>query len=174
VGQEYFINSESLQQKVRQLLPSQGGLGQGQDLSATTQIVPVIDLTETAEGSDVRPDLQTALSFGSTTVTSVSNQTSSIITNTGYWRIFGQNIINFPRASNAEILHIINDGSSDKNIKVFFDYADSSETQSSQEFFDYNIFLKAGESFKVTAPGDAICKVTTRQIATIDGTLIDP
>ena len=54
MAQEFFINSETLETKVRQLLPSQGGAGAGFDLSATTQIVPIIDLTESAEGSNIR------------------------------------------------------------------------------------------------------------------------
>ena len=62
MGQEYFINSQTLETKVRQLLPSQGGAGAGFDLSASTQIIPVIDVTESAEGSVLRADLQTALS----------------------------------------------------------------------------------------------------------------
>ena len=51
VGSEYFINSQELENKVRNLLPSQGGAGAGFDLSASTQIIPIIDLTESAEGS---------------------------------------------------------------------------------------------------------------------------
>ena len=63
MGQEFFVKSADLEQKVRELLPSQGGLGAGFDLSASTQIIPTIDLTESAEGSNVRADLQTALSL---------------------------------------------------------------------------------------------------------------
>ena len=65
MAQEFFINSQELEDKIRQLLPSQGGAGAGFDLSASTQIVPIIDLTESAEGSNVREDLQTAMSFNS-------------------------------------------------------------------------------------------------------------
>ena len=61
MGQEFFINSATLEAKVRELLPSQGGAGAGFDLSASTQIIPVINLTESAEGSNLRQDLQSAL-----------------------------------------------------------------------------------------------------------------
>ena len=61
MGQEYFINSQQLENKVRDLLPSQGGAGAGFDLSASTQIIPIIDVTESAEGSNLREDLQTSL-----------------------------------------------------------------------------------------------------------------
>jgi len=89
VGSEYFINSQELEDKVRNLLPSQGGAGAGFDLSASTQIIPVIDLTESAEGSNLRQDLQTSLSHGSVTSFNVVNTTTTIISNTGYYRIFG-------------------------------------------------------------------------------------
>ena len=57
MGQEFFIKSDNLEQKIREILPSQGGLGAGFDLSASTQIIPVVDVTESAEGSNLRSDL---------------------------------------------------------------------------------------------------------------------
>ena len=57
------VTSEALQLKLRQLLPSQQGFGT--DLSASDTIIPVIDLTRAAEGSDVPESLQTALAYGS-------------------------------------------------------------------------------------------------------------
>ena len=89
MGQEFFINSQQLENKVRTLLPSQGGAGAGFDLSASTQIIPIIDLTESAEGSNLRQDLQTSLSHDSVTAFAVNNATTTIITNTGYFRLFG-------------------------------------------------------------------------------------
>ena len=79
MGQEYFINSQELEYKIRQLLPSQGGSGAGVDLSASTQIVPIIDLTESAEGSNVRQDLQTAFTLDNITRYDISNTTQSMI-----------------------------------------------------------------------------------------------
>ena len=59
------VTSEALQLKLRQLLPSQQGFGT--DLSASDTIIPIIDLTEAAEGSDVRETLQTAIAFDGST-----------------------------------------------------------------------------------------------------------
>ena len=67
MGQEFTINSQAIENKINSLLPSQAGFGAGIDFSASTTIIPIIDLTETAEGSQVRPDLQTAISHGSAT-----------------------------------------------------------------------------------------------------------
>jgi hypothetical protein len=89
VGQEFFVKSTTLEDKVRQILPSQGGLGAGFDLSASTQIIPIVDLTESAEGSTLRQDLQSSLSLNSISAHNVANATTTIVNNTGYFRIFG-------------------------------------------------------------------------------------
>ena len=78
MGQEFFIKSSNLESKVRSLLPSQGGQGAGFDLSASTQIVPIVDLTESAEGSNLRQDLQTAVDFA-TTRTAITNASNTTI-----------------------------------------------------------------------------------------------
>lgn len=167
MGQEYFINSESLQNKVKNLLPSQGGAGPGVDLSATTQIVPVIDLTETAEGSDVRPDLQTALSFGSAEAFGVANATTTIISNTGYYRIFGSCELKGTGVGRIQAT----DGATTKTFIKFTGASGILETVP----FDFNVFVAAGESIIMASTTVSITLVgCSRQIATIDGTLVDP
>ena len=69
MGQEFIIKSTTLEDKINQLLPSQGGQQAGVDLSASTTIIPIVDLTESAEGSNLRQDLQLALSLTSITAT---------------------------------------------------------------------------------------------------------
>jgi len=166
-GQEYFINSESLQNKVRQLLPSQGGAGQGVDLSATTQIVPVIDLTETAEGSDVRPDLQTALSFSSVTSASANNATTDVITNTGYFRIFG----NITSTSTGTGRLQATDEATTKSFLV----VDGFSGVGARVPFDFIVFNDAGQTIQASSNATTInIDLVTRQVATIDGTLVDP
>ena len=81
------VTSESLQLKLRQLLPSQQGFGT--DLSASDTIIPVIDLTAAAEGSDVPIDLQQAIAFGSQTAFSAINATVVIANTAGFYRIMG-------------------------------------------------------------------------------------
>ena len=89
MGQEFVIKSQKIEDKINQLLPSQGGFQAGVDFSASTTVIPIVDLTETAEGSDVRADLQTALSHNTATAFDVANTTTTIINTTGYFRIFG-------------------------------------------------------------------------------------
>ena len=83
MGQEFIIKSPLLEDKVNQLLPSQGGFQAGVDLSASTTIIPVVNLTEAAEGSVLREDLQTSFSHNSVTVTTVENATNTVVISTG-------------------------------------------------------------------------------------------
>ena len=167
MGQEFFLKSSTLEDKVRQILPSQGGLGQGFDLSASTQIIPIVDLTESAEGSVLREDLQRAFSHTSTTRFNVTNTTTTITSTTGYFRVFG----------NAHIVGAgfsymsINDGTSDKIILTI--NGDTAVT--GNNYYDFVIFLSAGDSFKVQSNSTNITNVgIIRQIADINGELVNP
>jgi hypothetical protein len=173
MAQEFTINSTAIESKINQLLPSQGGFGAGVDFSASTMVIPIVDLTETAEGSDVRADLQTSLSFNTTTAFSVSNTTTTVINTTGYFRIFGQ-ISLAAAASESKVSFILRDSTTDKII-----YTLSTNNITVGDFsgnsFDFNIFLRAGDSFKILASNaTSQCIGSTRQIADIDGNLVNP
>jgi len=173
VGQEYFINSQQLEDKLRELLPSQGGAGAGFDLSASTQIIPVIDVTESAEGSNVRADLQTAFSLTNTTTFNVSNATSTIINTTGYFRIFG----NVRQTAGTTTLSSGNfsltDGTTTKDVLRFATQSVNSVLYPPYNTYDFVVFLDAGDSFQAFSSASGFTLYgSTRQIATIDGVLV--
>jgi hypothetical protein len=169
MGQEFFINNQTLEDKIRQLLPSQGGAGAGFDLSASTQIIPVIDVTESAEGSNVRPDLQSALVFTGITTFQVSNTVNSIvITSTGYFRVFGVALVNTSTNCSFNLF----DGTSAKNI---VNYLSPASGVSMTIPYDFIIKLNAGESLRASSANtSATINGNTRQIADIDGNLTNP
>ena len=170
MAEEFFIKSADLESKVRQLLPSQGGLGAGFDLSASTQIVPIVDLTESAEGSNVRADLQTALSLDSCTTFSVINATdTTLISNTGYFRVFGSMT---SQTGGQAIQFKLTDG---VTTKVILQFNVQSTSAVVVEQYDFVIFLTAGQSLTATS-GSVNQKLVgvTRQIADIDGNLVNP
>ena len=167
MGQEFFIKSSNLEDKVRQLLPSQGGLGAGFDLSASTQIIPIVDLTESAEGSDVRADLQTALSHNSITSFNIRNTASAIITSTGYFRVFGA----YSTIGNNSSFFALSDGVTDKKVSdIVLD-----TSQFTAVNFDFIVFLSAGDQLKASSDSASGALIgCTRQIADIDGNLVNP
>jgi hypothetical protein len=174
VGSEYFINSQELEDKVRNLLPSQGGAGAGFDLSASTQIIPIIDLTESAEGSNLRQDLQSSFSHKSTTSFNVTNATTTIVTTTGYFRIFG-NFTCLATASATQGSISISDGSTSKVVMQYGQNSGYTTNETITEDFDFIVFLSAGDSL-IVAVSDAEGRLigSTRQIANIDGELTNP
>ena len=165
------VTSEALQATIRRLLPSQQGFGE--DLEATNVITPIIDLTPTAEGSEVRQDLQKALAFGSQTAFRVVNTTTTILNETGFFRIFGTYTAESLGGSSAIGQFDLNDGVDDKLIWQSFTVAGSGNIAVVE--FDFIVFLRAGDSVKVTASGSQqVIMGSTRQIATGDGTLVNP
>jgi len=174
MGQEYFINDQNLENKVRELLPSQGGRGAGFDLSASTQIIPIVDLTESAEGSNLRQDLQRALSLTSITAFSVANTTSTIVNNTGYFRVFGNFNCTASSGSARTASFTLTDGISSKIIQT---YTVSAATGANNLVtpFDFIVFIPAGDSLSATSNDPrSILSGNTRQIADIDGQLVNP
>lgn len=176
MGQEYFINSQTLEDKVRKSLPSQGGAGAGFDLSASTTIIPIIDLTESSEGSVLREDLQSAFSYDTTTEFSVTNATTSVITNTGYWRIHGVFTTNLADASTINASIQINNGTSGKfsfGFQAGYGYTPGNAILN--QSFDFLVKLEAGHSLDVSCPTTNIrCIGSARQIAALNGELTNP
>jgi len=167
MGQKYFINSQELEDKIRQLLPSQGGAGAGVDLSASTQIVPIIDLTESAEGSNVRADLQSALSLSTATAFAIDNANTNIITNTGYFRIIASFRLTGAGSGSIEIT----DGATTTSLVQLA----SASGFALCETIDVVVFVQAGESVSINSSASTIdVRGSVRQIADIDGNLTNP
>ena len=175
MGQEFSIKSEAIESKINQLLPSQGGYGAGVDFSASTTVIPIVDLTETAEGSSVRADLQTAISHDTATAFNVGNVSrQTILTTTGYWRLIGSIGI-FAAGSKSEAQIILNDGVTDKVIfGTTLDIGGTTTGRSGVTPFDFIIFLNSGDSLIMDTTVDVDIVGSARQIADISGNLINP
>lgn len=166
------VTSEALQLKIRQLLPSQTGFGS--DLMAQNVIVPIIDLTASAEGSDVRSDLQSALAFGSQTVFSENNSNSVIANTTGFFRIFGLSVGRATAGGPFSNDISISDGSTSKKLFSHEMTIGSNDTSSTYPL-DLIVFLRVGDT--VTATSSNVrgwLNGSTRQIADSNGTLVQP
>ena len=173
MAQEFTINSAAIETKINELLPSQGGFAPGVDFSASTMVIPIIDLTETAEGSGLRQDLQTSLSLSSITAFSVINTTTTIINTTGFWRVFGTYVMSDLSAAASESSFNLTDGTTTKKITAFL-FNDEAQGRIVNQF-DFIIKLEAGESLTITSGSTTVqLKGSTRQIADLSGSLVTP
>lgn len=175
MAQEFVIKSQLLEDKINQLLPSQGGAAAGVDLSASTMVVPVVNLTEAAEGSILRQDLQSAFGLNVTSSFFVNNTTSTLINTTGYFRIKGAMSTLFGNDTATCTLNIT-DGITSKilvNGKVM-NIGTGSNVQDALEF-DFIVFLGAGDSITATTTTTVtVVNGIFRQIADISGNLVNP
>lgn len=175
MGQEFTINSADIEAKINQLLPSQGGMGAGIDFSASTMIIPTIDLTETAEGGTQRQDLQRSISHTSANTFDVANTTTTVLTTTGYYFVKACVGLRCNSSIEGQGQFILTDGVTDK--VIYEVNAPSMNTVTSLTPFnvELDILLKAGDSFKITTNSNTVQIVGIyRQIADLSGTLVNP
>ena len=169
------ITSESLQAEVRRLLPSQRGFGQ--DLEAQNVIVPIVDLTPTAEGSALREDLQVSWSLGGVTTKSRTNSpgTSTVVNTPGFWKYNTTFSLLTDNAAGRFCTMSIADALTSVIIHSIVSSADSSGENPQELTFDGIVFLKTGESITLTTGGtDTFARVTVCPIADVNGNLINP
>jgi len=166
------VTSEALQLKLRQLLPSQQGFGT--DLSASDTIIPIIDLTSAAEGSDVPEILQTAIAFGSQTVFKAENSTDIIANTAGFYRIIGTVLMkNRSGGANSATLRL-SDGSTNKSVWEM-EFGGDSDPLSASLQLDLVVFLATGETVSAVSNNAAVRMIgSSRQIADINGVLVQP
>ena len=174
MSQQFTIQSESIRDKLNSLLPSQNLGSIGVELTGSTQIVPIVDLTEVAERSSLRQDLQTAFSHNVTTAHNLTNATTTTLVNTtGYYRVFGTaSGYELPSATDPVCQIRLNDGTTDKIV-----YALQLNTTTAQVIFgdfDFNVFLSAGDSLVANTQANGSLRIATRQIADLSGNLTNP
>ena len=168
------INSEALEATIRDLLPSQNGFGS--ELQASNVIMPIIDLTATAEGSALPDYLQQALSFNSQTTFSADNSTVAIASTPGFYRIYAAYSTTANVASGGTTLCqlLITDGASTKNIWAVANFPNNQQGTMSG-IIDLIVYLNAGETLQAaTSHANAKVQGSSRQIADVAGDLVNP
>jgi hypothetical protein len=165
------VTSEALQLKLRQLLPSQQGFGT--DLSASDTIIPIIDLTAAAEGSDVSETLQTAIAFGSQTAFRAASSTVALANSPGFYRVIGT-AAGSKASSNYKLSLDMTDGST---TKIVWSIEASSFTgaNSVTAEIDLTFYLDVGITLNaVSGAGEGVIIGSVRQVADNNGTLVQP
>ena len=162
------VTSEALQAQIRTLLPSQQGFGS--DLMAQNVIVPIIDLTQTAEGSSINQNLQTAFSFSSVNAFSAINASDVVANTAGFWKIYW--VANFSdTVDTIEAEFQLSDGLSTKRLINIRRNANGSASYVSE----FVMFLNSGESITAISNNVSAALVgSAQQIADVNGTLVNP
>jgi len=163
--QQFTIQSEAIRDKLNSLLPAQNLGAIGVELTGSTQVIPIVDLTEVAEGSSLRSDLQTATDFA-TNFTQVINATNTVVVNTtGFYKV---SVSSDGVNSNTQIN--IFDGTTSKVIKYYAFGAESAVVVD-----EFIVYLRSGDSLRATSSANTVAiQLHTRQIADLSGNLTNP
>lgn len=139
---------------------------------ATNVITPIIDLTPSAEGSQLPDYLQKALTFGDITAFNVGGvSTTTLMNSPGFWLIEfnAQNL----RDENCYI--DITDGLSSKRIWKMGSGPSVTASSDGKNIFYRNVWLlSAGDSVSATTSTLSRICGNYRQIADISGNLVNP
>jgi hypothetical protein len=167
------IVSETLQQEFRTTFPSQ--VSSGRDLHVSDTIIPIVDFSTQASVSTLPENLAQAYSFTNANAFSVNNTTTTVINVAGYWKL-SLNMSDINNTTGQPVGSIIlSDGSTDKTLVDVRRYGSGGTAVAVNQVFEYILFLKAGESVKITTIGTyAFAVGVARQLADSSGTVINP
>jgi hypothetical protein len=166
------VTSEVLQAKLRELLPSQQGFGT--DISASDTIIPIIDLTATAEGASTPASLQNAISFGDQTSFKAANNSVTLANTVGFYRVVAGATNGTDSSGDNEIQITMDDGATTKVVWAMT-YGGTSTVYSGALNVDLVFWLASGVSLKaVTNDGTAVLEGSIRQIADSNGSFSNP
>ena len=167
------VTDEALEKKFRDTFKSQGGAELVDDLYASGVIVPVVDFTSAAEGSALRSDLQTAWDFSTGTTIVNTTSTSTVISNTGFWKI--DLTLSFQETTTADNYRIfIDTGLTTKTVWQL--QAETVGVGGGNVVTDghFVVFLRSGDVLKATGNTNGQLIIWYRQIADVSGNLVNP
>jgi hypothetical protein len=167
------VTTEALEKKFRDTFPSQAGAELVDDLYASGVIVPTVDFTAAAQGSELRSDLQTA--WDTATLSFVAqNNTKNITSTPGFYTVSVTVGYTAGTASPFAKL-LLTDGATNYNIWRFDIVNPGTGIDTTATSWDGVVWVNTGFTLKAqTNQTNTVMTIHARQIATSTGDLINP
>lgn len=171
------LTDEALEKRFRDTFRSQGGAELVDDLYASGVIIPVVDFTQAAEGSQLPSNLQTAWDFstGSSQITTATPNT--VISTPGFWQVdlFYAGFVATSGTTRLTATLDIYDGSTYKAIWAFSNRINNPVQSDIGLENKFVVFLRTGDSLTGQTQGtNSTLNVWYRQIADVSGNLVNP
>lgn len=171
----FQFRKEAIEEDLNTNFPSQGQGNPPLYYSLSEVVVPTYSINSVAEGSGLPQNLQTAWDFSTGFQSCSGAATTTLINNSGFWKVDLTASLYQAGATIRRVILQINDGISTKTIWQ------AELRNSSASFYEWAtddsfvVFLRSGDSLEcVTNQTDAIANVWYRQIADVNGTLVNP
>ena len=167
------VTTEALEKKFRDTFPSQAGAELVDDLYASGVIVPTVDFTAAAQGSELRADLQVAWD-ASTISEEAQNNVKNITSTPGFYKVFAT--LAYTAGTGFPVGRIsLNDGVSDFTIWRFSVVNPGVGVDTTATSWKGCVWVNTGFTLKALSnQNNVILNVHARQIASSTGDLINP
>lgn len=169
----FQFRKEAIEEDLNSNFPSQGQGNPPLYYSLSEVVVPTYSINNVAEGSSLPPNLQTAWDF-STGHSSVGNTATTVINNVGFWQVDLNAVCSVTSSGNENGYVFITDGLTNK---IIWEFNAPAVTGNPHVFLPegkFTVFLRSGDSLVVGASTRTIMDVWYRQIAELNGTLVNP
>jgi hypothetical protein len=161
--------SEDFQRQFRNQFPSQTQTGR--DLHVSDIVIPIVDFTNTAEGTTLPTYLQRAIGNGSTFSNIFASGTTTLISTPGFWEV-KFSLTNVSGDANA--VWQLDDGTSATDVIQY----GNNPANGPGNLNDFIIFIPAGQSLQVIfsegSGASASLRQTITQRADVNGNLVYP
>jgi len=169
----FQFRKEAIEEDLNSNFPSQGQGNPPLYYSLSEVVVPTYSINSVAEGSGLPNNLQTAWDF-STGFNQVSNTTTTLISNAGFWQVDTSTF--FPGSTGEYAELDIFDGVTPK---VIWGVSSSASGTGSARIVTVDtpfvVFLRSGDSLRGSSNvAGTQLNVWYRQIADSNGTLVNP
>ena len=169
----FQFRKEAIEEDLNSNFPSQGQGNPPLYYSLSEVVVPTYSINSVAEGSGLPQNLQTAWDFSTGQAVQVGAGTTAAISNTGFWKVGIHAEVDFATAGVNQAELRIFDGVTEAAIWIAQD-----RTSNPNENFLVNdeivVFLRSGDTLRAICTAGASLFVNYRQIATLNGTLVNP
>ena len=168
------LRSEALEATYRRLFPAQAGFEIETDLLGSDTVVPIIDMTPAAEGTQLATQLQQSLDFTSNSQV-FGNTTVTLQSTPGFYLVRVNAYID-PSIASVLGTIFIDDGTS--QTAVYTPGTTPGTGASLTEYLtptSFIVFLRPGDDLKgSTTDASMVFSVVTRQVADLYGNLTTP
>ena len=173
----FQFRKEAIEEDLNSTFPSQGQGNPPLYYSLSETVVPTYSINNVAEGSSLSLELQTALDFATSVTNRTTNGTSAVANTPGFYLIYVNYTLALRGAQGIAYTLDISDGVTTKNlweVGLGNSSANEDDAAGSERLV---VYLRSGDTLEITSVSggaNGFVSVTSRQIATINGTLVNP
>jgi len=173
----FQFRKESIEEDLNSNFPSQGQGNPPLYYSLSDVVVPTYSINAVTEGSTLPTEMQQAWDFSTGYQNLGGLSSATLISNVGFWKIDLNGVIEASNGIAATAISIaISDGLTSKPVyEINFASMSITDTAVLSESNEFIVFLRSGDSLTATTGGlNQAWDIWYRQIATVNGTLVNP